>query len=146
MPSPGVAAIVDSIGNTRYQVEGGFSTEIKKESPTVQKLAAGMHAGWTSATPSTVTTMATTIPAAVGGILAGPGLAFFTAIGTGIDQETALWAASWIPVSVKHAYAPSADAIVSKIMAASPVQSAGAKALAERAAAAFIEHFVQEVG
>lgn len=146
MPSPGQQFIATNIGDVPYSVEGGFETEIKQDSMVVQKLATGMDNGWTSASPSTVTTMAATIPAAFSGFVID-GLEFLTAIGTGIDAETALWAASWNSTSAKHLYAPASASIMAKIQAASPtVWSAGAQALATAATNAFLANFEQEVG
>lgn len=146
MPSPGQQSIATNIGDVPYSVEGGFETEIKQASMVVQKLATGMDTGWTSATPSTVSTMAQTIPAAFSGFVID-GLEFLTAIGTGIDTETALWAASWNSTSAKHLYAPESASIMAKIQAASPtVWSAGAQALAQAATNAFLAGFEQEVG
>lgn len=146
MPSPGAASIASAIGNVNYSVEGGFATQIKQQSWVVQTLANGMHSGWTSASPSTVTTMAATIPAAFAGTVTS-GLEFLTAIGTGIDAETALWAASWNATSVKHLYTPASASIMAAIEAASPtVWSAGAQALAQAATNAFLASFEQEAG
>lgn len=146
MPSPGTAVIASAIGDVAYTVEGGFDTEIKQESMVVQKLATGMHNGWTSATPTTVSTMAATIPAAFSGFVVD-GLEFLTAIGTGIDAETTTWAASWNSTSATHAYSPASASIMASIKAASPtVWSAGAQALAQAATDAFLANFEQEVG
>lgn len=146
MPSLGQQSIAANIGDVPYSVEGGFETEIKQASMVVQKLATGMDTGWTSASPSTVTTMATTIPAAFNSFVID-GLEFLTAIGTGIDAETALWAASWNSTSATHLYIPSSASIMAKIQAASPtVWSAGAQALAQAATNAFLASFEQEVG
>lgn len=146
MPSPGQQSIATNIGDVPYSVEGGFETEIKQASMVVQKLATGIDSGWTSTSPSTVTTMAATIPAAFAGFVID-GLEFLTAIGTGIDAETALWAESWNPTSATHLYVPSSASIMEKIQAASPtVWSEGAQALAAAATSAFLSSFEQEVG
>lgn len=145
MPSPGASSIASAIGTVSYTVEGGFDTEIKEGSMVVQKLAAGMHTGWTSATPSAVSTMAATIPAAFSGFVVD-GLGFLTAIGTGIDAETTKWAASWNASSAKHLYVPNSASIMAAIQGASPLWSAACTALAQAATDAFLADFVQEGG
>lgn len=145
MPSPGKTAIANSLGNKPYTVEGGFSVTFKQQGDMVQKLSTALDNGWTSATPSTTTTMATAIINEFT-LVTGNGLVFLTALGTGIDNETSKWAASVNPLTTLHTYAPTAPAIVTAIMAASPVQSAGALALAELVSNIFIANFEQEAG
>ena len=147
MPSTGSAAIAAVIGAKTYTVEGGFNTQFVEAYPTTQKLAAAIHAGWTSASPTTPTTMAASFTAEFAGyLLPGIGQAFFNCIASGIDAEIADWVASWAPVPQVHTYVPNAASIVSRIMACSPIQSAGTQALSEAAAEAFMAGFVQEVG
>jgi hypothetical protein len=145
MPSPGTETIATEIGNKTYTVEGGFDVEFKTLGDTVQKLSTAINAGWTSAAPTTVTTMAITITAEFTQT-AGIGLAFLIALGTGIDAEVTNWAASFNSITSLHTYAPTALTITSAIMAASPIQSAGAIALAEVVSDIFIANFEQEAG
>jgi len=145
MASPGIDAIASEIGKKTYTVEGGFNVQFKTQSPSVQKLATAIDAGWTSSAPSTITTMATAITAEFT-LASSAGLAYLIAIGTGIDSEIGKWAASFNATTSLHAYVPTALLIVTAIMAASPVKSAGALALAQVVANVFITNFEQEAG
>tara|TARA_R110001583_G_scaffold48027_1_gene150263 strand:- start:30198 stop:30650 length:453 start_codon:yes stop_codon:yes gene_type:complete len=150
MPTPGSTAIAASISNTPYAIQysgNNVDVTLRQDSETVQRIAAGMHAGWTSATPSATTTMAATIPAAFAGMVnAGQGLEFITALGIGIDYETQLWANSWSAPQAQHNYTPQKSSIVNAIQDASPIWSSGCEALANKVADAFLSAFVQEVG
>lgn len=145
MPSPGASSIAATIGAKTYTVEGGFVTQFVNPSSFVTSLATAMDAGWTSATPTTATTMAAAFTAEFASY-AGNGRVFIDCVATGIDDETAAWVASWDSQASVHTYTVNAASIVSRIMACSPVQSAGAQALAEAAADAFMSGFGQEVG
>ncbi|NVK42110.1 MAG: hypothetical protein HWE39_12790 [Oceanospirillaceae bacterium] len=144
MPSPGTAAIEQAIAGTQFDVEGE-TTEFKEGSLIVVQLGRAIDAGWTSASPSTSTTMAATFASEFSNV-AGVGLTAMNAIATGIDQEVAAWIASFNPVAGVHAYAPTAASIKSKILAASPVSSNGMTALAQAVADAFIDGFDPMVG
>jgi hypothetical protein len=146
MPSPGQSAIATILGGKTYSVEGGFDTAFKKETPFIQTLASAMDSGWTSASPTTTTTMATTFASEFADYLAGQGLTFIDCIAVGIDQETAAWAASWDTQAQVHTYAVNAASIVSRIQGCSPLWSNGAKAISEAAADAFMSGFGQETG
>lgn len=145
MPSPGQTEIAKSLSEIAYTVEGGFDVEFKLLGDLVQALSTALDTGWTSAVPSTITTMATAIPAEFASV-AGNGLTYLTALGTGIDGEVTKWAASLNTVTTLHTYAPTAAAIVIAILAASPVQSVGAISLANAVADIFIADFKQEEG
>lgn len=145
MPTPGAEALETAITGFTITVADGVTTEFKA-GPVSAALAEGMDAGWTCATPTTVSTMAATIGTAFADIAAGQGLASMVAIGTAIDAETAAWASSWNSTAQVHSYAPDADTISAAAVAASPVKSPGFTALAEAVAAAFVANFVQEVG
>ncbi|MCW8965371.1 MAG: hypothetical protein OQK82_01590, partial [Candidatus Pacearchaeota archaeon] len=123
------------------------NTQFVETYPTTQKLAAAIDAGWTSASPTTATTMAASFSAEFAGYLfPGIGQTFIYCIASGIDAEIAAWVASWDTLAQIHTYPPNAASIISRIMACSPVQSAGAQAIAEAVADAFMAGFGQEVG
>lgn len=145
MSSPGKDTIATALGNKTYTVEGGFKTQFKADSETIQKLASAIDAGWTSSAPSTITTMATEIASKFSNTL-GNGLAYLIALASAIDTETSKWAASFNPLTGLHTYAPTAAAIIATTLAASPIQSAGVTAMAEAVAQVFIDNFEQEVG
>lgn len=145
MPTPGAEALETALTGFTITLTGGVTTEFKA-GPVSAALADGMDAGWTCATPTTVSTMSAAIGSAFAGMAAGQGLASMVAIGTAIDAEIAVWAASWNATAQVHSYAPAADTISAAAIAASPVKSPGFTALAEAAAAAFVANFVQEVG
>lgn len=146
MPSIGQSAIANILGAKTYTVEGGFNTQFNVNGTTVQKLATAIDAGWTSASPTTPTSMAASFAAEFSSYLAGPGLVFIYCVAQGIDDETQAWADSWNPIPAVHAYTVNAASIVSRIMACSPVQSNGALAISEAVADAFMTGFGQEVG
>lgn len=146
MPSIGAAAIASTIGAKSYTVEGGFSTQFVSTAEFVVKLANAIHAGWTSASPTTPTTLSASFAAEFAGYLSGNGLLFVNCIATGIDDEIAAWVSSWEPVPAVHTFTVTAASIVSRIMACSPVVSNGSQALAEVVADAFMSGFGQETG
>lgn len=146
MPSPGTSAIEDAIAGTSFEVEGTTTvTEFKAGSILVVQLGKAIDAGWTSASPANPTTMAASFAATFTNLV-GSGLAAINAIASGIDQEVALWVASFNPLTGLHTYAPTAAAIKSKILAASPVSSSGVSALAQAVADAFTSSFDPLVG
>lgn len=144
MPSPGTSAIENAIAGTTFDVEGE-TTEFKAGSLLVVQLGSAIDAGWTSSSPAAPTTMAASFAATFTNLV-GPGLVAMNAIASGIDQETAAWVASFNPLTGLHAYAPTATAIKSKILAACPVSSNGMTALAQAVADAFIDGFDPTVG
>lgn len=145
MPSPGKESIATEIGKKTYTVEGGFDVQFKTQSNTVQKLATAIDAGWTSSAPTTITTLANAITREFTQV-SGNGLANLIALGTGIDAEVTKWAASFNSLTSLHTYAPTAIAITTATMAASPIKSAGAIALSNVVADIFIANFEQEAG
>lgn len=145
MPSPGAASIAATIGAKAYTVEGGYATQFVDPSSFVTSLSVAMDAGWTSASPTTATAMAAAFSAEFSSY-SGNGRTFIDCVASGIDDEVAAWVASWDVDLQVHTYTVNAASIVSRIMACSPVQSAGAQALAEVAADAFMSGFGQEVG
>lgn len=146
MPSIGAAAIASTIGAKSYTVEGGYPTQFVSSGAFVVKLANAIHAGWTSASPTTPTSMAASFSAEFAGYLLGNGLLFVNCIASGIDDETAAWVASWQPIPAVHSYTVTAASMVSRMMACSPVVSNGSRALAEVVADAFMSGFGQETG
>lgn len=146
MPSPGQDAIATALGSKTYSVEGGFTTQFKKETTFIQKLATAMDAGWTSASPTTPTTMSNALNTEFTGYLVGQGLLFVGCIGSSIDAETTAWADSWDSTAQVHTYTVSAPKIVIGIQNCAPLWSNGAQAIAEAAADAFMSGFGQETG
>lgn len=146
MPSPGSRSIAASIGAKSYTVEGGYDTQFIESNEFIQKLAKALDAGWTSASPIMPTSMSAAFSAEFAGYLAGRGQVFVNCIASGIDQETAVWVASWNPIVQVHTYVVNAGSIVGRIMGCSLVQSNGARAMAEVCADAFVDGFGQEVG
>jgi len=144
MPSPGASAIASSIGTKSFTVEGGFATQFVSTGEFVVKLSNAIHSGWTSASPSTPTTMATSFATEFSTYLSGNGAVFVNCIASGIDAEIAAWAASWN--GSVHTFTVTAASIVSRIMACTPIVSNGAQALAEAVADAFMSGFGQEAG
>ncbi len=146
MPSPGSSSIAATIGAKTYTVEGGYNTQFIASSEYIQKLARALDVGWTSASPFVPTSMSAAFSGEFVGYLAGQGQLFVNCIASGIDQETAAWVSSWNPIAQVHTYVVNAGSIVGHIMGCSPVQSNGARALAEVCADAFMGGFGQEVG
>lgn len=169
MPTTGTDAIATKIGEKTFTVmttpEGDVTTTFSPQSGFVKKLAAAIDAGWTSASPSTPTTMADafTQEFLLGdelAYLAGNGAMFVECIATAIDQETTAWAGSWISETAQHTYTVSESSIVARAESCTalatadpdaeppvpPFWSNGAKALAEAVAAAFVAGFLQEEG
>lgn len=146
MPTIGASAIADIIGAKTFDVDGE-TVQFNASGDTAQGVGAAINAGWTCAAPVVPSTMAVAFAAQFANIV-GQGLAFLMAIANGIDAEIALWVASYVPPPGPgtHAYVVSAAGIVSLIQASSPLWSAGAQALAEAAADAFMSGFQQEVG
>lgn len=146
MPSPGQDAIATTLGNKAYTVEGGFNTQFKKEKTFIQKLATAMDTGWTSAPPSTPTTMSGSFAAEFNAYLTGRGMLFVSCIASAIDTETTAWGNSWDSIAQVHHYTVSAANIVTSIQNCAPLWSNGAKAIAEAVADAFMSGFGQETG
>lgn len=146
MPSIGTAAIASIIGAKAYSVEGAFPTQFITSGEFVAKLANAIHAGWTSASPTTPTGMAASFSAEFTGYLSGNGWLYVSCIATGIDDETITWVNSWDTNSQLHTYTVNAASIVSRIMGCTPVVSNGSRALAEVVAGAFMSGFGQETG
>lgn len=145
MPSPGKTAIEKELAKLTYTVEGGFPVKFIQSGYLVQNLSTALNTGWTSASPTTITTMATAISQQFN-TFRGQGLTFVIALGTGIDTETAKWAASFKPLPNIHSYAPTVQSTIAAILAASPIQSAGIIALTNAVATLFIDNFEQEIG
>ncbi|MGR6871240.1 hypothetical protein ACU6U9_02780 [Pseudomonas sp. HK3] len=146
MPSPGTAAIESAIAGTTFQVEGtDTTTEFKAGSILVVQLSKAIDAGWTSISPALTTSMVLSFALEFTNLV-GPGLAAMNAIASGIDQETALWVASYNPLTGLHAYAPTAVSLKTKIIAASPIKSNGMNALADAITNAFIDGFDPKLG
>lgn len=146
MASPGQEAIASKLGSKTYSVEGGFDTQFKTETTFIQKLATALHAGWTSAPPSTSTAMSTAFSSEFADYLTGQGMQFISCIASAIDTETTAWADSWDSTAQVHTYIVSAANIVTGIQNCAPLWSNGAKAIAEAAADAFMSGFGQETG
>lgn len=146
MPSPGADAIAATIGAKAFVVEGGLDAKFAANGELVQRLAEAVDAGWTSATPTTPTSMGAAFDGVLGDYVAGRGRQYIDCIADGIDQETADWVASWDTQAQAHTYVVNAASIVGRIQACAPLWSAGAQALAEAAAEAFMSGFVQEGG
>ena len=146
MPSPGAGAIAEQIGAKKYTVEGGFSVEFSESGEFILKLANAMNAGWTSSSPLLSTSMSVAFSGEFAGYLVGRGSVFVNCIARGIDQETAIWVASWDVRAQMHRYVVNAGSITGHIMGCSPVRSNGAHALAEACARVFAAGFGQEVG
>lgn len=153
MPSPGVATIKAALVGTTFTVDQtiGDTTEsltcsFTEDAPVVNKLAAGIDSGWTSASPTTISTMAAAISTEFAYLGSAPGVVYLVAIGTAIDTETTAWAASWNAQAATHAYAPQKAAAMATYKAAVPAISAGMEALAEAAIDAFLADFGQEAG
>lgn len=146
MPSPGRQAIADFIGNKTYTVEGGFDTKFNASGTFVQSLAMAMDTGWTSATPTTITTMQATFSNELNGYLSGNGLQVIMCIAQAIDTETASWANSWDAIQSVHTYTPTVASIIATTQGCAPIWSQGAQAITTAAAEAFINWFEQEAG
>lgn len=146
MPSPGQSSIAGTLGAKTYTVDGGFDTQFNEQGTFVQKLATAIDSGWTCATPTTSTSMASAFDAELANYLAGQGKQFVDCIAAGIDTEIDAWVASWDTKLQIHTFVVSAAGIVSRIQACAPIWSAGAQAVAESAADAFMSGFGQEVG
>jgi hypothetical protein len=146
MPSTGATAIANVIGAKSYIVEGGFATLFINSGEFVLKLANAIHAGWTSVSPTTPTSMAASFALEFNGYLFGNGLLFINCVATSIDDEIATWVASWNVLTSVHDYTVNAASIVSRIMVCTPVVSYGTRALAEAVADAFMSGFGQEAG
>lgn len=147
MPSPGYTAILNAFDGLTYSVEGGYNTSFNKNNSFIQDLASAIHNGWTSATPTTSTTMASKFAAQPFASYTGYSI-FIQKIAQGIDAEVNAWVASWVPPpgSATHTYVVNQASIYNRIMSASSVQSNGAKALAQKCAQIFASNFGQEVG
>lgn len=153
MPSPGQSAIATALGEATFDVEvtneddqtENRTQKFEKDGVFIQQLATAIHTGWTSVTPSTVTTMVTVFENVFTNLL-GNGKNVVLAIAQGIDVEVAAWAASWDSTKAKHLYEPDADAIYDKIINAVPITSNGIEALAQAVADAFMAGFGQEAG
>jgi hypothetical protein len=145
MPSPGITALKTSLA-IPLNVEGGFSTSIVLNGTTNVSLATGIHNGWGTIYPTTLTTMESTIISAFGGYVDGVylGSQFLVCCGRGVDLEIADWVASWD--TTIHTYTVSAASIYSRIMLCSPINSNSANALAQAIADAFMTGFIQEGG
>ena len=146
MPSIGQSAIATILAKP-YTVEGGFNVQVNVNGVFVQKLANAIHAGWTSASPTTPTTMGASFNTEFSNYLfAGLGKVFVECIASGIDAEVAAWVASWDDINMIHTFTVSNASIYNRIMACSPYQSNGAKVFAQGAADAFMAGFGQEAG
>ena len=89
MPSPGVATIKAALVGTTFTVDQtiGDTTEsltcsFTEDAPVVNKLAAGIDSGWTSASPTTISTMAAAISTEFAYLGSAPGVVYLVAIGT----------------------------------------------------------------
>jgi len=146
VPSIGQSAIATILAKP-YVVEGGFAVQNNVNGTFIQKLAAAVHAGWTSVSPETPTSMSVSFSTEFNNYLfAGIGLQYVNCIASGIDDEVNAWVASWNNVLLVHEYTVNAASIVSRIMACSPITSNGAQIFAEASAEAFMAGFGQEVG
>jgi len=146
MPSPGATTIAATICEKTYIVEGNHATVFNKQGTFVQSLAKAMDSGWTSATPTTTTTMVASFEAEFSERLKGQGKQMIMCIAQAIDAETAAWAASWDSLTMIHTYAPNVGSIVITTQGCAPLWSQGAIAITEVVAKAFVDHFEQEVG
>lgn len=146
MPSPGASTLASQIAPLTFVVEGGFETTLQSGWHTATRVARAMHNGWTCASPTTPSTMTASFASEFADIRSSIGPGYLHAIGIGIDAEIQQWVASWQHEPHIHAYVPSAASIYSRIMAASPWDSAAIRALSQRVADVFMASFVQEVG
>jgi len=148
MPSPGQSTIATALGSTTFDVEAldangetyTVAQQFNTDSEFVQQLATAMHTGWTSVSPSTVTTMVATFEPTFNHLL-GQGKSVMLAIAQGIDAEVTLWAASWNSTRAEHEYAPDAASIYNQIQNSLPITSAGINAISQAAADAFMSGF-----
>jgi hypothetical protein len=145
MPSPGSSAIAAAIAPLAFSVSG-IATAIQPGWSTAVRLGRALDAGWTCASPSTSSTMTAAMAAEFSDMAGGWGLAWASAIGIGIDAETAAWAASWNDNAHLHTYAPSTSSVYAAIAAACPYDSEAIRAINQRVAEVFIADFVQEAG
>lgn len=144
MPNPGIQSIKASIINTPLSVKGFNTTFV--DGTFTQQLAQGISDGWPGIYPTTVTTCGPSIVSALGSfVYAGEGVNFIQCLGQGIDDDIALWAASWHPKDAHHHYAPSVGSIVAKMQACFPRYSHN-DTLRTAVASAFMSGFVQEAG
>lgn len=146
MPSPGTNTLKNDLGDIAFVINGKHSTVIKKTSSTITGLSIALNNGWTSATPSTLTTMANSFNLQFARKLVGDGLLFMNAIAAGIDKEVGLWVASYDPITTLHKYIPESDDLEKSIQALSPLDSDGSKALIKKVSKVFIDHFDGAVG
>ncbi|MAK91980.1 MAG: hypothetical protein CMI13_12190 [Oleibacter sp.] len=142
MPSPGFVELGDRLAPITYRISG-FDVEIRQHS-LILRLARAMHAGWTSASPTTTTTMRAAMLQEFSDFSGGYGTRLFEAIGIGIDGETAQWAGSWN--STTHTYTVNMAETYTKIMAAMPIDTEATRAIANKAAQVFWLFFEAEVG
>ena len=146
MPSIGQAAIATILAKP-YTVEGGFNVQINVNGTFVQKLASAIHAGWTSSSPTTPTSMVSSFNAEFTGyLIGGLGKTYVECIASGIDAEVNAWVASWDNIALVHTYTVNAASIVGRIMACSPYISTGTQICADASAEAFMVGFGQEAG
>lgn len=130
-----------------FTVEGGYPTQFVNngaDGKFIDKLANAIRNGWTCASPTTPSTFEAAFAAIFS--YTSNGAAFLEGIADGLDDEIDAWVASWNPTLGIHTYVVNAASIKSRIMAYSPVNSAGTNALAQAVADAFMAGFQQEVG
>jgi len=145
MPSPGVSALKTALAAETFLV-GDNTVSFESTGQMIGKLAAAIHAGWTSSSPASATTMAAKFSIEFSDYASGDGLVFLNCIASAIDAETASWVSSYNATTGLHAYIVSATAITSAITLCSIVDSPGVTALATAVGDAFNSGFDQAAG
>lgn len=151
MPSPGAVALQESIGNVAIPLIGFNGTTINKDSDFITRLSSGIHSGWGSLYPTTVSNCEVEIDNAMDGLIA-PGWnarCWVKSMGKGIDQEMAAWVASWNTSASTHDYAPSVDSIYNSIISEIEIcgfSNSHAYPLPYAVATAWMASFGQESG
>ena len=151
MPSPGASIITTGISSVSFTLEQrGSSVSFNPAGEFPLKLGNAMHTGWTSISPSTVTTMipAFTAEFATYMVAGGYGKIFMIdAVATGIDAEVAQWAGSWQSIPQVHTYAPTALSIKNTILGLySGPHSNGVIAICTAIGNTFAQYFVVDPG
>ena len=147
MPSPGQSTIATEIGGVSFTLEvRGTTLNFNSAGAFIQKLATAVDAGWTSAHPVTITTMASTFTSEFSGYFAGSaqGKDFINAIASAIDYDVTLWALSYDLIEDVHSYEPTASSLKAKILSNYPAPSSGVDALLTQIATTFANYFEKE--
>lgn len=150
MPSPGQSSIKTTLLNASW-VYSGVTLGLASSggANTADKLATGMHNGWTCASPSTISTMHTTIPVAFSGVFAGSGGygQTLTEMGQGIDNRTQAWASSWNgSIHTDTVTTANTESAILAAITTGQGTYASVQSLAHQMAVAFMSGFGQETG